>query len=332
MWIPLFYGPNWLYAQTLEVASTHRYLAFSSVVVPILWAKVAVTKLPAKLGTIVICLFVLFGLTHAQAIADRDYSIRGRDFVVPIWQKVSNSTPIGETNQLLSVTGDNRVVGYVFAWSDIFPFATLKNIGSPRQLPLYADVKIASRVLCDPETTIPDPLSGNFTKAGTDFSIKKAYSWFIKDSNTITETTDEFRNSIAESTPCLWKENNSSMLPNVNISKYAVIPLKQTSNTYSFLTEWKRSETGEKAINYVASVNVAGSPLPVDIKVGKVSFAIRENATFSHVVFNFELQPKTQYLIKLFVCNTDCTNSHSQSITQISFNELLSISTHEPLR
>ncbi len=329
VWIPLFYGPNWLYSQTLEVASTHRYLAFSSIVVPILWAQIAVTKLPSRLGFIFICIFVFLGLTHAQAVVERDYGIRGRDFVLPIWQNISNSTPIGETNQLLSVTGDNRVVGYVFAWSDVFPFATFKNIGSPRYLPLYADVKIASRVLCDSEATIPDPLSGNFTKAGNNFSISKSYAWYIKDSNTIKEVTDEFRNNIAEGTPCLWKQGTLSMLPTAHIIKYSVIPLKQTPNTYSFLTSWQNTDAQNGVVNYVASITDEANIVPLDIKIGKVIFTKSKEPSYSHVVFEFEKKPKTKYLIKLFACKSDCTNSHTQNVLSLNFNELLSISTHE---
>lgn len=241
-WTFVFYGPNWLYAQKLETASTHRYIAFSSLVFPILWAYIAGKIMNKQFRYLFLSIYISAALFQSLAVNQQDYSIRGASFSLPLWNRLVSDTPIGETNQMLSVTGNNRVVGYVFAWSDVFPFAYLKNIASPSQLPVYVDEKMAAGIICKTNTRVSDPTTLGFKELTSGFSLEKTYAWEIKDEDNVTETTDDFRKRVGVLADCI-KSKQSIQIDGVKVVSASLIPLKQNKKSFSLQIEFDRQPT-----------------------------------------------------------------------------------------
>lgn len=251
-WAFVFYGPNWLYAQKLETGSTHRYIAFSSVVFPILWAYFAGKVMNKQFRYLFLSIFISTALLQSLMVNQQDYSIRGSSLSLPLWNRLVSDTPIGETNQMLSVTGNNRVVGYVFAWSDVFPYAFLKNISSPTQLPVYVDEKMAAGVICQTNTRVSDPTTLGFKELKSGFSMDKTYAWEIKDEDNVKETTDLFRMRVGVLAECVKAKQNFE-INGIGVVSASLIPLKQGKDSYSVQIEFEKVPSG----NYFLEVSNA---------------------------------------------------------------------------
>jgi len=314
IWIPLFYAPNWLYEQSLVVASTHRYLAFSATVLPIFWAASLAKFRWKKLAIFLFVITILLNLNHARKVVAHDYTIRGKDVVLPLWEKMVATVPVGEVNTMLSIKGESNLLGYVFHWSGEYPFATLKGINSKDKLPIFVNPSLASQMVCDPNTTVPDLIESGVKRVGTNYSLTKAYEWTFTNTGDFVDTTNEFRIEAVRLAGCLWKDQNRIVDKDLLLLNYATQELfDKKKYVFAVILRWQKSKD-ISLIGYSVVTELYNDTRKLLDTDAQILEFDDEGIATSVVKFELPIDEKQSNLdLSLIVCRENCTQKDGVS-------------------
>jgi len=318
-WIPFFYLPTWLYERTLTVAATHRYLAFSAVLIPFIWTKLLISIKNNRLFFIGFILIIILNVRYAQKVTTHDYTIRGKDIVLPLWQEMVREVPIGETNSMFALSGDPKLIGYVFQWSDIFPYATLKGIRKKEELPIYVNVPLAARVVCDPTVEVPDLLASSTKRVGKNFSLNKSYSWEVKEDGFLVSKTNEFRIESAKIAECLWKQQKISVNGEIRLTGSQYLDLQSKGGRLlAIQLRWYKDYVSNDSYSYQIGLYKKGTDELLGIN-GELIYFNDSPETITTSSFNLEKENQnSQFDLSVLVCRHDCASGVELVSTRIS--------------
>lgn len=314
LWIPFFYGPNWLYESTLVAAATHRYLALSAVLVPIFWAKAVTSLRRIGIAFILVLIILFLNISYAQKTVDHDYLIRGKDAVMPIINKWVSSVPPGETKSVMTVLGDHYLRGYVFDWSGPWTYAYLRGIGNYNDLPIFVNYKMGASLMCDPETQIIDWEKGGLMRAGEISTLDKVHGFYVNNYGLLDDRTEETKFEIAKKANCLAKKQFVKVLPELIIKTTTLVDNldgKKDGRT-GLIINWKKNSGQGNIYFFIIFLTNRSTSETLDVKPGMVQFNkgisdVQTTTVFNSLVPNsVDSKKPLEFEAKINICSGYC--------------------------
>lgn len=230
LWIPFFYGPNWLYESSLIVAATHRYLAYSAILVPILWAGAITSIRKTGLAVGLFLAILILNMRYAERVVNHDYLIRGKEVVLPLLDKFVSSIPLGETKSVVNISGEGYLRGYVFDWSGPWSYVYLRGIKSYDDFPIFVDFKRGGSLMCDPNTQIIDWQHGGLMTANETSTLDKVHGFYVGNNEVLEDTTEKVKFEIAKEASCLSKKQIMRISPGLYVKTTTLINTRYAMN------------------------------------------------------------------------------------------------------
>lgn len=275
LWIPFFYGPNWLYESSLIVAASHRYLAYSAILVPILWTgAIAFTR---KTGLVVIFFFaiLILNIRYAERVVNHDYLIRGKEAVLPLLDKFVSSIPIGETKSVINISGEHYLRGYVFDWSGPWSYVYLRGIRKYEDFPIFVDFKRGGSLMCDPKTEIIDWKNGGLMVANQTSTLDKVHGFYVNNNGILEDTTEQVKFGIAKEASCLSKKQTMKVSPGLFIKTTTFINNLdgKSDGKIGLIISWERPFSyQDEDFSFVIFLTDKKTSETLDVKYGTVKF------------------------------------------------------------
>jgi len=193
-WIGLSYIPNWLFDTSLEVATSHRYLAVSTVGFVCL---VAYTLSRSKnfLTYLFIVVFLSLNILTANRILKSQYPYRSFELTEALWTKIDNDVPKDKKVYLFIYQGEGLTRRMLLDWSGPGAFGVKRNINDIDYLPVVTDDrKLITSLVCDENAQ--RPTAGGWRVRGEKIKLEDIYSWNYENGeivNTSYQTREELK-------------------------------------------------------------------------------------------------------------------------------------------
>lgn len=272
-WIPSFYFASWLWEPTIVVGPTHRYIAASAVAIP-LFITFFLYRIKEPLNYLLLAVFILINIVYSNSVTERDYLIRGREKVEPIWQKMDNDVPKSEINSIFLINGDSILEGYVFQWSSIFPYVLLRGIDKDEDMPIEASPELAAKLICDPQVKVVDYITGEPRYYNKHTSLDNIHGWYLHENNDLQDTTEDARIKVAGLASCLEKQQNIITNSGLTISSTTYVDrLTNDSSKVGVILNLENTSPTQRNIIYTAYIASKNAPNIFSVDSGVIEIA-----------------------------------------------------------
>lgn len=201
MWTIIMYIPNWLYAPggvITMIASTSRYFAISAWFFPLFFG-IVISKLNRILQILVFLPLFMLSLNYSMYVINIENSIRNKDIVAQIYQKVVADTQSDPLPRVLVI--DTTKSNLTSGWFP-YAYAYFKGIKSRTDFPtVFTNESSAREWLCAPEdqkALISSKYGAPDNQSGHPVLKSRIHSWRVAEDGTTTDTTTSFLNGITD--------------------------------------------------------------------------------------------------------------------------------------
>lgn len=198
-WIIIFYLPNWIFAPTLTVGASHRYLAIPAIGLYIVFA-ILLARLPKKIMVLFVMFFIFSNIYSANKVLTKLGNFRSAEKIDNVIADMTKPIPMEQDEFLIFYKGDGEFRGYILDWSLGIPIAIARDIKDTKKFPIWVgNISKVESLLCG-EDLVVNLIGGkgqHIKKSSDYYDLNNIYSYYIKDSGEVINNSDEFRSELS---------------------------------------------------------------------------------------------------------------------------------------